>query len=326
MCACPALASQPPLRAVVGEVVRVDPVRIASMEKVDGKYVQTSEWVDYGGFTGRQVDAGCLFDCFGRNWGPGSNGVPTGCPRYFFGPAYNVPNSNDDLRQHRNGRVTEFDWEFFWSVPVPTRLLAAVFVGGGDPDACTSLTSGPGFILDYGVLASGGGPYFSGVDLSLLPTPVSLTGTTSYQLVMANDYNKDTQEFTLAQGPCQPVLYGTPGNLRAKAPEAIGIGAYGDQGPKALDDGNPLDGFFDPETECNSYEVGTAFCENWLGKAVAFGGCATDFDGDGFSTGDDFDAFVAAFEAGDVSADYNGDGFVTGDDFDGFVEAFEWGC
>ncbi len=54
--------------------------------------------------------------------------------------------------------------------------------------------------------------------------------------------------------------------------------------------------------------------------------CPADFDGDGFVTGDDFDAYVAAFEAGNATADFDGDGFVTGDDFDGFVVQFEAGC
>lgn len=55
-------------------------------------------------------------------------------------------------------------------------------------------------------------------------------------------------------------------------------------------------------------------------------GCAADFDGDGFLTGDDFDAYVAAFESGSVLSDFDRDGFVTGDDFDGYVAAFEAGC
>lgn len=54
--------------------------------------------------------------------------------------------------------------------------------------------------------------------------------------------------------------------------------------------------------------------------------CPSDFDGDGFVTGEDFDVFVAAFEAGTPNADFDGDGFVTGEDFDAFVAAFEAGC
>ncbi len=55
-------------------------------------------------------------------------------------------------------------------------------------------------------------------------------------------------------------------------------------------------------------------------------GCPADFDGDGFVTGEDFDAYVAAFEAGDLIADFDHDSFVTGEDFDAFVAAFESGC
>jgi len=45
-----------------------------------------------------------------------------------------------------------------------------------------------------------------------------------------------------------------------------------------------------------------------------------------FVSGDDFDAFVAAFEAGHPSADFDLNGFLNGNDFDLFVVAFEAGC
>ena len=61
-------------------------------------------------------------------------------------------------------------------------------------------------------------------------------------------------------------------------------------------------------------------------EAFQLGYPTADFNNDGFVTGDDFDAFVAAFEAGDAEADFDEDGFVTGDDFDAFVAAFEQGC
>ncbi len=51
-----------------------------------------------------------------------------------------------------------------------------------------------------------------------------------------------------------------------------------------------------------------------------------DFDHDGFVTGDDFGAFVAAFESGDMRADADRDGFITGDDFSTYVIAYEQGC
>ena len=51
-----------------------------------------------------------------------------------------------------------------------------------------------------------------------------------------------------------------------------------------------------------------------------------DFNGDGFLTFEDFDEFVAAFEAGEAGADFNGDGFLTFEDFDSYVLTFESGC
>ena len=44
-------------------------------------------------------------------------------------------------------------------------------------------------------------------------------------------------------------------------------------------------------------------------------GCPADFDGDGFTTGADFDLYVQAFESGDAAADFDGNGFLTGIDF-----------
>ena len=54
--------------------------------------------------------------------------------------------------------------------------------------------------------------------------------------------------------------------------------------------------------------------------------CPSDYDQNGFVNGDDFDAFVDAFVAGDIAADFDHNTFVNGDDFDGFVSAFEAGC
>jgi len=54
--------------------------------------------------------------------------------------------------------------------------------------------------------------------------------------------------------------------------------------------------------------------------------CPSDFDSNGFVNGDDFDAFVGLFEAGDCAADFDLNGFVNGDDFDSFVVLFASGC
>ncbi len=54
--------------------------------------------------------------------------------------------------------------------------------------------------------------------------------------------------------------------------------------------------------------------------------CLSDFDRNAFVNGDDFDAFVFFFEAGDPQADINHDTFVTGDDFDLYTQHFVDGC
>ncbi|HLO39397.1 MAG TPA: GC-type dockerin domain-anchored protein [Phycisphaerales bacterium] len=56
------------------------------------------------------------------------------------------------------------------------------------------------------------------------------------------------------------------------------------------------------------------------------GQCPSDFDGSGFVDIEDFNAFVAAFEAGVDEADFDGSGFVDIEDYSDFVEAFESGC
>ena len=73
-----------------------------------------------------------------------------------------------------------------------------------------------------------------------------------------------------------------------------------------------------PSTGCN------------LADVVAIGGNPP---ADGLLTGDDFNAFIAAFAASDLLADVvaiggtpPGDGLITGDDFNAFIAAFAAGC
>lgn len=54
--------------------------------------------------------------------------------------------------------------------------------------------------------------------------------------------------------------------------------------------------------------------------------CPADFDGSGFVDFEDYNAFIAAFEAGDQSADFDESGFVDFEDFNAFVAQFESGC
>ncbi len=59
---------------------------------------------------------------------------------------------------------------------------------------------------------------------------------------------------------------------------------------------------------------------------IDFVDCPADFDHSGFADTDDYDAFVHAFEAGNIDADFDHSGFVDTDDFDAFVHAYETGC
>ncbi|GMV25432.1 MAG: hypothetical protein AMXMBFR58_14630 [Phycisphaerae bacterium] len=54
--------------------------------------------------------------------------------------------------------------------------------------------------------------------------------------------------------------------------------------------------------------------------------CPADFDGSGFVDFEDYDAFVQAFELGDISADFDESGFVDVEDFTAFVVQYESGC
>ena len=94
--------------------------------------------------------------------------------------------------------------------------------------------------------------------------------------------------------------------------------------------GDRLEVYFDP-----AYTIGTggitfgttSLSPGCTGSVVVVGsGCLSDFNGDGFVNGDDFDLFASAFEEGSLLADLNHDGFVNGDDYDLFASAFESGC
>ncbi len=61
-------------------------------------------------------------------------------------------------------------------------------------------------------------------------------------------------------------------------------------------------------------------------KAAYDLGCPSDYNGDSFVNGIDFDEFVDVFIAGSPAADFDGNTFVNGDDFDGFTAAFVAGC
>ena len=80
---------------------------------------------------------------------------------------------------------------------------------------------------------------------------------------------------------------------------------------------------YGPIAECRITQDGGTFS---LAGVHATHACPSDFNLDGFVTGDDADAFGIEFYSGSAAADFNGDGFTTGDDADAFYVAFEAGC
>ncbi len=64
----------------------------------------------------------------------------------------------------------------------------------------------------------------------------------------------------------------------------------------------------------------------FCGSSGCPGHCLADFDNSGFLDIEDYDAFVAAFEAGTDNADFDQSGFVDLEDFGAYIQAFEGGC
>ena len=344
-CAMAAVASaKPPLQVLEGPGTRLQPVSIGTVKKVNGVITATSPMMPYGSFSDRAIPSHCLFDCYGRDWTAAATGIPDGpfggCiavgSRYYFGAAADNFHWQDDLLIKHYGVgnglgdgtrwATNFDLTWYNGGPT-LDMTVLVFVGDGDLASCTPLANGSGFIVTYAAVPTGG-YYYSNIDLPVDFCPMNAADT-SYEVIFADSFDPDTNTYVPATGPVQPMLWTTPSDWVALGIDGVEKlpGSFGTQGDIAFDDDNLRDGVFDPLLECYSYDyTGAGLCMSFIGKCVAFGGCSTDFDGDGFQSGDDFDLFVAAFEAGDLSSGYDGDGFPTGDDFDAWVAAFEQGC
>ncbi|XVJ59379.1 MAG: hypothetical protein HEQ23_08230 [Tepidisphaera sp.] len=100
------------------------------------------------------------------------------------------------------------------------------------------------------------------------------------------------------------------------------LGAFG-AGVGQVDITTFVPGFF---YGFNFWQVGW---DNLSIDVIRGGGCAADFNGDGFVDFFDYGDYVACFEGagcGGGSADFNRDGFVDFFDYTDFVGAFEAGC
>jgi len=354
--ACCSVAFAAPPAPQAAKPVKVDPVSIASIRRVDGALVRTSAWMPYNGNTTRETGT-LAFDSFQ----PGEGHEPIGGPecdigegfRWWFGSAYYAPFVAEDMMfASEFGGTTVNEYSLAWAyqvaggTPIDTSFGIAVFTYNEmiDNTDCASSSVGvfpddftpasDGVIANYGQLPQGN--WYSNIDalndLGML-FPDGSDGTYEQLQLWIDDVSGD---LFISPGPVGPFLWGTSddGGLAGR-PGTNDIQAYLDDGGGV---GDP-DGAYDPATEC--YDMTSGVCPDPLANHGAFwvkaGGCggrSADHDGDGFITGIDFDLFVADFEAGCTdntggctnSADHDGDGFITGIDFDLFVADFEAGC
>lgn len=351
-----------PVRSPTTTLTRVQPCAIATVRRVNGQLVRTSDWVPFRGSTSRESGI-LVFDCFQP--GDAHEPIDGGCddqppdlppPNEHFRVRY-APFLAEDMTfdpAHGGATITEYSLAWSYQViggtPVDTSFAIAIFTYNEmiDNVDCSSTTVGvfpndftpasDGFIANYGQLPQG--YWYSNIDglndLGVL-MPDGESGTYEQVMLWVDDISGD---LSIPPDNCGPFFWGTSddGGLPNR-PGTQDRQVYLDDGGVFGGKSGTPDGAYDPHTEC--YDMSWLGCPNPVGNMAAFwvkagcGCCARcDHDGDGFITGLDYDLFVADFEAGCMddtppctnSADYDENGFVTGVDFDLFVECFENGC
>lgn len=353
---CAGAFAAPPVPAARPEAI--EPIAIATVRRIDGKLVRTSEWIPHRASAGRETGA-LAFDCFqpGPEHEPGNGDGCDGPPPSDFFRIHYAPFLAEDMKfdaSHGGATINEYSLAWAYQVPggtpVDTSFAIVVITYNEmiDNVDCSSTTIGvfpgdftpasDGFIANYGQLPQG--YWYSNIDglndLGVL-MPDGDSGTYEQIMLWVDDISGD---LSIPAGNCGPFFWGTSDdgglpNRPGRQDRQVYLDDGGVFGGKS---GTP-DGAYDPDTEC--YDMSWQGCPNPVGNMAAFWtkpgcGCCVrcDHDGDGFITGLDYDLFVADFEAGCMddnppctnSADYDENGFVTGVDFDLFVECFENGC
>ena len=355
-----AVAAPPGVPQSAAGFIKVDPISLCTVRRVDGQIVRTSEWVPYTGASNRET-GDLVFDSAQLDVDTHApyGGVECDMPddgntyRWFFGTGYYAPFAAEDMTfdtSASGGVISEIDpaWFLGISTPIDTDFVLVFFTYNEmiDNIDCGSSSVGifpddfslasDGIAANFGELAAGAGWYYSNIDalndLGML-LPDGGEGTHE-QLQLWYDVIGDV--FSICPGPCQFMLYGTSddGGLPGR-PGTNDIQVY-------LDDGGGIDvpdGAYDPAVECYDFSAGV--CPDPLAVMMGFWDksgpdctASADHDGDGFITGIDYDLFVADYEFGCLdntppctnSADHDGDGFITGIDFDLYVADFEAGC
>jgi len=362
---CTIALAKPPLQSC-RPAAQVDPISIAKVAKVDGKYVLASDWIPYtgGGMGARNpmIDAP-FFDSFGRNPANGPNtGAGTQCAigctppwgavdngiRWYFGSAYENPNTVEDMQNCAcpgSSVVDELDYGWYWQntgncviifFPLEQVMAFDPVLGVCNDPATFSDTGGGGVALNYGSLpgSNGDGYYYSRVagigGIGILSPATDKNGDPNGYADGSYHWiissGIDSAGIHLAPGPTQPMLWGTSGSDTNGGTKD---GRPGYNNGDSYDDDNPTDGVLAPN-ECYDYHFG--ICPDPLGKDSAWSylRCPADFNNDGFVDGIDADSFNNTFESADptvqIGADLNGDCFVDGIDSDLFNNEFESPC
>jgi hypothetical protein len=356
MACCSVALGAPPVPQTA-KPVKVDPIKLATVRRVDGQIVRTSEWIPYTGNSTRETGT-LAFDSFQTDdshapVGGTECGLPGDGYRWYGGADYQSLATAEDMMfdgsQFSGGTINEYSlaWAYQPQEAYPTPDISFVILVfcyeemidntdcsqtsvGVFPDDFTPVTDG--VIANYGQLPLGF--WYSNIaplnDLGML-FPADSDGT--YEQIFLWIDETDNQLY-LPPAWMNQFLWGT-------ADDGGIPGRPGTNDIQAYIDDNAADVVYDA-VEC--YSLLVALCPDPLANMGMFyvkGGTpctgSADYDGDTFLTGVDFDLFVQDFELGCVgvgdpdpactgSADHNGNGFVEGEDYDSFVRDFEAGC
>jgi hypothetical protein len=361
---CSIAVAKPPLKKA-RPGAEMQPISIAKVMKVNGKYVRAGDWIPYTGNTARGAPVSAPFyDCFGREPGTapagtaGTNCVPTcdtapdGGGRWFFGSSYHIPACIDDMQDCAcppGSVISEIDLGWEWCPSTAENCILVYFpleevldkVAGlcNDPASFTG-TGGGGVAINFGAPAPScpGFYYYSrvvGIDgIGILSPGTDDNGDAngyadgSYELLICNSVT--STELVLCAGPTQAMLWGTSQGYLGSSSTGPADCRPGLNNDSSYDDDAPADAVYSNPAEC--YDNNYGVCPDPLGKdnAFCFMRCPADHNGDGFVDGSDSDKFNNEFAAAagfnQMCADLNGDCFVDGSDSDYFNNEFDTGC
>lgn len=313
-------ADRPRLTAhPVAAAQRVNPIRLASFQQIDGHIALTSDWISYAPPETRgkwqwvwdSIDLTSPDPALGQltDASPGCTAsVPAGVRWALEGPDYNNPSVSNDIRFALPGaRCDGMFLTWLWNVggagtSEQCFIAMSTFESWGgcsapDPGSDPGVPLG-GIIYDFGVLASSydtpEGFYFTAIDLTGFGFwhKMPMDGFGGFQLRFGQAFDQGTGIIT-PPTLVQPLLWGTSDN------EPVPDGRTGSQGADTFSDDNPADGVFGPN-ECYSLESGV--CPDPLGAAVGFSirtgelcPCTGDLAADGWIDLYDLTLLLSAF-------------------------------